>query len=215
MNEEIPQQNTYTCAGPGASIGAGYLEIFIGPMYSGKTSKLLDMYKKYTFCKIPVCVVNHVIDDRYHETMMSTHDQQMIPCMQTSRLMDIWNTPELDSRIEHKDTIDNHLLMHSAKVILINEAQFFNDLVIAVTSMLNEGKRVYISGLDGDFERKKFGQILDLVPLCDKITKLTSLCGLCKNGTPGIFSRRLTQDTEQTLIGSDNYIPVCRSCYEC
>jgi len=43
---------------------------------------------------------------------------------------------------------------------------------------------------------------------------LTSLCGLCKNGTPGIFSLRLTKDSCQTLIGSSNYIPVCRNCYE-
>jgi thymidine kinase len=207
MNEEIPQQNSCD--------SAGYLEIFIGPMYSGKTSKLLDMYKKYTFCKIPVCVINHEIDVRYHETMLSTHDKLMIPCLQTSRLMDIWSITDLDATIENQDEINNHMLMRAAKVILINEAQFFDDLLVAVTSMVNDGKIVYISGLDGDFERKKFGQILDLVPFCDKITKLTSLCGLCKNGTPGIFSRRLTQDTEQTLIGSDNYIPVCRKCYNC
>ena len=68
-------------------------------------------------------------------------------------------------------------------------------------------------GLDGDFERKKFGQILDLIPLCDKVTKLTSLCSICKNGTVGIFSKRITSQTEQTVVGSDNYIPVCRSSY--
>jgi len=80
--------------------------------------------------------------------------------------------------------------------------------------MLNNKKKVYVCGLDGDFERKKFGSILDLIPLCDKVTKLTSLCSLCKDGTLGIFSMRLTCDKEQTLVGSDNYIPVCRMCYE-
>ena len=79
---------------------------------------------------------------------------------------------------------------------------------------MKEKKKIYIGGLDGDFERKKFGKILDLIPLCDKITKLVSLCSLCKNGTPGIFSMRLSQEKEQKVIGSDNYIPVCRNCYE-
>ena len=74
-------------------------------------------------------------------------------------------------------------------------------------------KKIYICGLDGDFERKKFGTILDLIPLCDKVTKLTSLCSICKNGTPGIFSMRLTHETDQTVVGSENYIPVCRKCY--
>jgi thymidine kinase len=79
--------------------------------------------------------------------------------------------------------------------------------------MLKHGKKVYIAGLDGDFERKKFGALLDLIPLCDKVTKLTSLCSICKDGTPGIFSMRLTKEKEQMLIGNDNYIPVCRACY--
>jgi len=43
---------------------------------------------------------------------------------------------------------------------------------------------------------------------------MTSLCSLCKNGTPGLFSMRLTKEKEQMLIGSTNYIPVCRVCYE-
>ena len=80
--------------------------------------------------------------------------------------------------------------------------------------MLEQKKKIYICGLDGDFERKKFGQILNLIPLCDKVTKLTSLCSLCTNGTAGIFSKRITCEKEQTVVGSDNFIPVCRSCYE-
>ena len=78
--------------------------------------------------------------------------------------------------------------------------------------MLKQNKKVYIAGLDGDFQQKKFGTILDLIPLCDKVTKLSSLCSLCKNGEAGIFSMRLTQEKEQMLIGSENYIPVCRKC---
>jgi len=83
-----------------------------------------------------------------------------------------------------------------------------------VVDMLKYNKKVYVGGLDGDFERKKFGAILDLIPLCDKVTKLTSLCSQCKDGTPGIFSMRLTNEVEQTVVGSDNYIPVCRKCFE-
>jgi thymidine kinase len=96
---------------------------------------------------------------------------------------------------------------------LINEGQFFDDLYDCVIDMLKENKQVYIAGLDGDFERKKFGQILDLIPHCDEVTKLTSLCSICKNGKPGIFSLRLSRETKQTVVGSDNYIPVCRNCY--
>ena len=172
-----------------------YLELIIGPMFSGKTSRLVDIYKQCNFCNISVSVINHSIDTRYHDTMLSTHDKVMIPCIKTNKLFDIL------------DIISN------TQVIIINEGQFFDDLYINVVSLLSQGKKIYIGGLDGDFERKKFGQILDLIPMCDKVTKLTSLCSICKNGNAGIFSKRITLEKEQTIVGSDNYIPVCRSCY--
>jgi len=103
--------------------------------------------------------------------------------------------------------------MKQADVILINEGQFFEDLYKIVVDLLKEDKKVYVCGLDGDFERKKIGQILDLIPLCDKVTKLTSLCSICRDGTPGIFSMRLTDEKSQILVGVDNYAPVCRSCF--
>jgi thymidine kinase len=119
----------------------------------------------------------------------------MIPCIKT-------------------DTLRNVLTnIQDAQVVIINEGQFFSDLYEVVLQMIGMGKKIYVGGLDGDFERKKFGQILDLIPLSDKVTKLISLCSICKDGTPGIFSKRITTETEQTVVGSDNYIPVCRSCF--
>jgi thymidine kinase len=188
-----------------------YLELFIGPMYAGKTSKLLDIYKQCNFCNISVTVINHSTDIRYHNTMMSTHDKIMIPCIQTIHLNDVWNYTKVDDN--YSDESENHIKLRNSDVILINEGQFFEDLYDVVVDMLNNNKKIYICGLDGDFQRNKFGQILDLIPLCDKVTKLTSLCSICKNGTLGIFSMRLTSEKQQTLVGSDNYVPVCRKCF--
>jgi thymidine kinase len=188
----------------------GYLELFIGSMYSGKSTRLVDIYKQCKFCNIPVTVINHIIDKRYDNELLSTHDQVKIPCLQASELNDLWSENGYE-----KKNLWAHNAVRDSSVILINEGQFFPDLYDVVVDMLNYNKKVYICGLDGDFERKKFGQILDLIPMCDKVTKLTSLCSQCKNGTPGIFSMRLTNETVQTVVGSDNYIPVCRKCYKC
>ena len=192
----------------------GYLELILGPMFSGKTSRLVEIYKQCKFCNISVTVINHTIDNRYDEELLSTHDKVKIPCMKTERLLDLWaESINLEDDIEIIPRIKDKCKIRISEVILINEGQFFPDLEEFVRILLNDGKKVYICGLDGDFERKRFGTILDLIPLCDKVTKLTSLCSLCKNGTPGIFSMRLTNETDQTVVGSDNYIPVCRKCY--
>lgn len=191
-----------------------YLELIIGPMFSGKTSRLVELYNQYKFCNMRVSVINHSSDNRYDDELLSTHDKIKIPCIKTNNLADIWKIQDENcyGALSQRDVIINYV--KKSDVILINEGQFFLDLYDIVVEMLEANKRVYICGLDGDFERKKIGKILDLIPLCDKVTKLTSLCSLCKDGTPGIFSMRLTKEKYQILIGSDNYIPVCRNCYE-
>ena len=193
---------------------SAYLEIILGPMYSGKTSRLVEIYKQCKFCNISVVVINHSIDTRYDDELLSTHDKIKIPCIKTEKLFDIYPYDlNLEKGVQNIPRITDKFKIVACEVILINEGQFFPDLEEFVKILLTNDKKVYVCGLDGDFERKKFGQILNLIPLCDKVTKLTSLCSVCKNGAPGIFSKRITLETEQTVVGSDNYIPVCRKCY--
>jgi thymidine kinase len=195
---------------------SGYLELILGSMYSGKSTRLVEIYNQCKFCDIPVVAINHDIDNRYDEELLSTHDQIKIPCIKTNKLKNIWKSyvDEVSDKIFNNTPVGgNYIITKYSNVILINEGQFFDDLFEVVNDMINHGKQVYVCGLDGDFERKKFGQMLDLIPLCDKVTKLTSLCSLCKDGTPGIFSMRLTNEKQQTVVGSQNYIPVCRACY--
>ena len=192
-----------------------YLEVILGCMFSGKSTRLVEIYKQCQFCNISVAVINHSLDNRYDDELLSTHDQIKIPCIKTDKLLDIWSDDiALESNIDLIPKINDKIKLAFSNVILINEGQFFPDLEEFVRIILNRGKKIYVCGLDGDFERKKFGQILDLIPLCDKVTKLTSLCSLCKNGTPGIFSKRISEETEQTVVGTTNYIPVCRNCYD-
>lgn len=195
-----------------------YLEIILGSMYSGKSTRLVEIYKQCQFCNISVVVINHSIDNRYDDMLLSTHDKIKIPCIKTDKLMDIY---EEDINIELPldkfmsiNRLNDKFKINTSEVILINEGQFFSDLHEFVNKLLDKGKKIYVCGLDGDFERKKFGQMLEIIPLCDKIYKLTSLCSLCKNGNKGIFSMRLTNEKEQTVVGSENYIPVCRECYK-
>lgn len=172
----------------------GWLELILGCMFSGKTSALEGIYKQHAICNIDCAVINYAGDTRYSNTMLSTHDKRTIPCTFATRLSDI------------TDKVCN------IDVILINEGQFFDDLVPWVEARLKEKKNIYICGLDGDFQQNKFGTILDLIPKADMYSKLTALCANCKTGARAPFTHRKSDNKEQTLIGSDEYIPVCRAC---
>jgi len=176
----------------------GYLELILGPMFSGKTSKLIEIYNQCKYCTINVLVINHTIDDRYSTDTLCTHDKKEIPCLFTKDLNTINETNEFKI----------------SKVMLINEGQFFENLYNNIHNWVDiHKKHVYVCGLDGDFKRNSFGEMLNLIPICNKVYKLNSLCAQCKNGTHALFSHRISKDTNQISVGSSNYEPLCRNCY--
>jgi thymidine kinase len=179
----------------------GYLELILGPMFSGKTSTLKKIYDQCMYCNMPVMVINYEADNRYCDaSFMSTHDKIMIPCVKGVSILEILE--------QNKEKVNE------SEVILINEGQFFKDIDIVIHLVENLHKRVYNCGLDGDFKKNKIGSLLDLIPHCDNVYKLKSLCSECRNGKSGLFSYRITDETDQVVIGVENYKPVCRACFE-
>ena len=184
---------------PHMSDDTGYLGVILGPMFSGKTSRLISIFKHNQIAEIPTLVVNWYEDERYTTSGLSTHDGIIIPCTKLHHLKDIYKYFKLQKE--------------EPKVILINEGQFFNDLYSVVKELLfNHNKIIYVCGLDGDYKMEKFGQILDIIPLANSVTKLSAICKICK--VEAHFTKRISKEISQKKIGgSDSYIPVCRKCY--
>jgi thymidine kinase len=111
------------------------------------------------------------------------------------------------------DPTNEYLL--SSNVIIIDEAQFFPDIVEFVLWLVEDlQKDVIVVGLDGDANRKPFGRLLELVPIADRITKLKSFCSVCLDGTEALFTFCKSQKNEQILVGgSELYMPLCRKHY--
>ena len=156
----------------------GYLKLFMGPMYAGKTTHLIDTCKFVNDSKI---VVKHKSDVRYQLNNIVSHDNNHIGCFSINTLKEVYELPDFDTK-------DN---------ILVDEAQFFQDLYEVVIDLVNNcGKKVFLFGLDGD-------------PFADSIEKLAGKCYLCER--PSILSKRIVKDDSQVLVGgADIYQPVCR-----
>jgi thymidine kinase len=171
----------------------GRLELIIGSMFSGKSTELIRRINREKSIDKKIIIINYIDDNRYSSNSVSTHDQVKVNCIKVSKLMDIPN-----------ELIKNH------SSIFIDEGQFFMDLYSFIVTHVND-KHIVISGLDGDSNQKPFGQILNLVPLCDSIDKLCAYCKKCNNGTLAPFTKKLgTSKNQMDIGGSDKYIPVCR-----
>jgi len=172
------------------------LKLILGCMYSGKTTEILRIVNSLKKIGINPLIIKPKIDDRYSADKISTHDKQEYECQTIENLSDFKNP-------------------FHVKYIIIEEAQFFNDLLLFVIDQVEiKGKHVIVVGLDGDSNRENFGEIHKLIPLCDEIVKLKAFCSICKDGTPGIFSKRISKRKEKILVGSTgDYIAVCRKCF--
>lgn len=177
------------------------INIIMGPMYSGKTTEVIRRLIIYHEIKKKVLYINTILDNRATEPF-STHNET------------IGKVP-FDA-VKIKTLAEQDVSKYD--VIAIDEAQFFPDLKSAVLNWVDIlGKIVIVAGLSGDFLRRPFGQIIDLVPYCDTITKLTPFCAECmkKNAMKAAhFTKRIVESETEILIGGkEAYIPVCRQCY--
>ena len=199
------------------------LHITIGCMYASKTTSLINKYN--TFHRDQVVVLDYDTERTcdVYEGELVNHNGSKIPCIKCSTLYDVMDIYKKrgNFQLSHEfDPLNDYALSRemnetrdallNARHIMINEAQFYPDLVEFVKEFMGKymNKTIHVYGLDGDFKQEKIGQILDIIPLCESIQKLKAIC---KCGEPAIFSKRLSEETDQYQPNAQ-YIPVCRKC---
>ncbi|XP_044275824.1 thymidine kinase, cytosolic isoform X1 [Varanus komodoensis] len=172
----------------------GQIQVIFGPMFSGKSTELMRRVRRFQIAQYRCLLIKYAKDTRYCVNGVSTHDR---------------NTMEALSACCLKDVQQEAL---SCAVIGIDEGQFFPDIVEFCETMANAGKTVVVAALDGTFQRKAFGNILQLVPLAESVVKLNAVCMECFHEAS--YTKRLGAEKEVEVIGgADKYQSVCRVCY--
>ncbi len=173
----------------------GRIEVVCGSMFSGKTEELIRRLKRAEFAKQRVEIFKPALDTRYSEIEVVSHDRNSI-----------MSTPV--------DSSSSILLLSSdIDVVGIDEAQFFDDGLVAVCNELaNKGIRVIVAGLDMDFKGVPFGPIPALCAIADEVTKVHAICVRC--GALAYVSHRLVNNEKRVMLGEQTeYEPLCRECY--
>ncbi|QCO69502.1 recombinant pox virus thymidine kinase [Myxoma virus] len=173
----------------------GHIYLIIGPMFAGKSTELIRLVKRYQIAKHECIVIKYEKDTRYgNKNNVYTHDSTSISAISTSSLCNVME------------------LVKYANVIGIDEGQFFPNIATFCENMANEGKIIIVAALDGTFQRKPFENILKLIPLSEKVTKLNAVCMDCY--TDASYSKRLgTESVIEVIGGKDKYKSVCRKCF--
>ena len=175
------------------------LDLVLGPMWAGKSSFIIGKIRRYRAIGWNVLVIANPLDDRYGSQVISSHDKEQVSALAISDLASLYE----DTKYQQ------------ARLLVIEEAQFYKGLyTFVVNAVERDKKHVVCVGLDGDAHRKPFGEILSLIPLCDNVEKIKSLCAECGDGTPALFSHRFVHSNTQIQVGAEaTYVPLCRNHY--
>ncbi|ABY91413.1 MAG: Thymidine kinase [Caldanaerobacter subterraneus] len=185
------------------SLDHGFIEVIVGPMFSGKSEELIRRIKRAQIAKQKVQVFKPAIDDRYSIDKVVSHNGTNINAISVVKAFEI---------IE--------LLEEDTEVIAIDEIQFFDHSIVDVVREIADlGKRVICAGLDMDFRGEPFGPTPDVMAIAESVDKLTAICVKC--GNPATRTQRLINgkpakyDDPIILVGAhETYEARCRKCHE-
>ncbi len=172
----------------------GWIEVICGSMFSGKTEELIRRIKRAKIANQKIKVFKPVIDSR-SKNFIESHDESKLECI------------EVKSSNEILKKIDN------CDVVAIDEAQFFDDLIVPVCNKIaNNGARVIIAGLDMDYLGNPFGPMPNLMAISEYVTKVHAVCK--KSGNIANYSYRKNNKKDIVVIGEkDKYEPLSRSVF--
>ena len=183
-------------------VNHGYIEVVIGPMYSGKSEELIRRLRRAKIAKQNVLVFKPQIDNRYSKEDVVSHNGDSINAIPISNAREIYNH------------IDN-----KTQVVGIDEVQFFDEEIVEIAmNLADKGIRVISAGLDMDFKGEPFGPTPKLLAVAEFVDKIQAICSVC--GQPANRSQRLINgeparyDDPIIQVGAvETYEARCRKCH--
>ena len=181
----------------------GWIEVICGPMFAGKSEELIRRIKRLEYAKKKVVVFKPLIDNRYSEDEVVSHNKRKTKCYNLASSKDVYK-----------------YITDDTYAVAFDEVQFMDEGIISVCQELaDKGIRVICAGLDNDFKGEPFSIMPQLLCLAEYVTKLTAICNVCGcnatrtqrivNGIPASY------DDPIIIVGaSEAYEPRCRHCHE-
>lgn len=173
----------------------GWIEVICGSMFSGKTEELIRRLRRAQFARQRVEIFKPIVDTRYHEEKVISHDENEIRSTPVPAAANI------------------RLLADNCQVVGIDEAQFFDDEIVTVCNDLaNIGIRVIVAGLDMDYRGNPFGPMPALMATAEYVTKVHAICP--RTGNLANYSYRKTRSDQLVMLGeTDQYEPLSRAAF--
>lgn len=170
------------------------LAVFVGPMFSSKTTKLLLALERFKYQHRRIMVFKPSIDDRYHESEVVSHGGWHHTAVTVKEGKDIF---EKLSEAEH-----------APQVVAVDEAFMIPGVADALIYLYQLGIDIVVSTLDLSATGKPFSEVEKLMAWATHIEKCSAVCTEC--GRDAYYThKKQTSGDEIEVGGSELYEPRC------
>ncbi len=167
---------------------------FVGPMFSGKSDSLINIYNKI-WNKSIVIAFKPANDSRDENFIKSKNWETKIPATFISDLSEI--RPYLEDG--------------KYKTVFIDEAQFLKGDVSVLTDLsVDYDIDFYIAGLNMTSEQKPFGIMPQILAVSNDIQVITGFCEECNK--PSYYTYYEGEKSSDVLVGDNKYKSLCPAC---
>lgn len=188
---------------------AHHFQLYIGPMFSGKTTGLLQALSTLKYAVAHQKIKKRVVLIKHSKDFNpETGELRGLHCSDGSDPYG-WTGAELQIR---SDLITDNEDLSDVYAIGVDEGQFFSDLREACETWLTAGVRVYVAGLSCDSEGNTWKAITDVLPMATEIVYKTAFCVDC--GGVATFNDCLVPKNALVMIGGKGtYASRCYFCH--
>ena len=179
---------------PGAKMAEKFRDpefvMFVGPMFSSKTSKLLTSLDRCKYQNKKIVAFKPKIDERYSQSNIVTHGGISWPAVNVSNGQEILR------------------LSDQSDVIGVDEAFMIDGCAESLVKLFKAGKTIYVSSVQLSATGHAFEEIKEMMPWATKIEVCPSVCSMTQRDA--YYTVRKFESLEEISVGgSESYTPVC------
>ena len=183
-------------------------EVFTGPMFGGKTTRLLSSLERYQYQNKNLILFKPKIDVRYSKDNVTTHSGiKWAKNIRGSfnKVIRVSSGEELFSYFRNYDS------EYQIDVIAVDEVFMIEGAAEKLIDIYKLGKTVLVSSLQLSSAGEPYGEMLKILPWATSIQICPAVCEIC--GEDAFFTKKIAGSDEGILEigGTELYQPRCFS----
>jgi len=186
-------------------------EVFTGPMFGGKTTRLLSALERYQYQNKSLVLFKPKIDMRYSRESVVTHSGNTWPKNASLNFNKVVRVSTGEDLFSYFASFDRE---YQIDVVAVDEVFMIEGAAEKLIEIYKLGKTVLVSSLQLSSNGEPYSEMLKILPWATNIQTCPAVCEKC--GEDAFFTKKIAGGDEGVIEvgGSELYQPRCFSHFQ-